>query len=257
MDPLEVDVRRHVADDAGIVPVIGQAEIGCVAVRNQCRAWRNVGLDEGMDMGSVVAWNSCEPDASRQGIEVLSSKSLWFLRLSGGVIDDLDGTDDDHLAGLGDLEEAVIGAERHLGLVDLDDAFQWFALRVHHRPPQFLRQQPSRAVGEPKLPLQLLRRHAVGVGGHQVSGPEPYCQRQLCPVHHRPSRHRCLSTAGDTLMGISSALQQAGPRPAAFGATKAIRPAALEQEPSATRFIRKAPLKFEERGLLLGHGVGL
>ena len=43
-------------------------------------------------MGSVVAWNSCEPDASRQGIEVLSSKSLWFLRLSGGVIDDLDGT---------------------------------------------------------------------------------------------------------------------------------------------------------------------
>ena len=86
---------------------------------------------------------------------------------------------------------------------------------------------------EPKLPLQLLRRHAVGVGGHQVSGPEPYCQRQLCPVHHRPSRHRCLSTAGDTLMGISSALQQAGPRPAAFGATKAIRPAALEQEPSA------------------------
>ena len=91
MDPLEGDVRRHVADDAGIVPVIGQAEIGCVAVRNQCRAWRNVGLDEGMDMGSVVAWNSCEPDASRQGIEVLSSKSLWFLRLSGGVIDDLDG----------------------------------------------------------------------------------------------------------------------------------------------------------------------
>ena len=52
MDPLEGDVRRHVADDAGIVPVIGQAEIGCVAVRNQCRAWRNVGLDEGMDMGS-------------------------------------------------------------------------------------------------------------------------------------------------------------------------------------------------------------
>ena len=121
--------------------------------------------------GAVVAWNSCEPDASRQGIEVLSSKSLWFLRLSGGVIDDLDGTDDDHLAGLGDLEEAVIGAERHLGLVDLDDAFQWFALRVHHRPPQFLRQQPSRAVGEPKLPLQLLRRHAVGVGGHQGERP--------------------------------------------------------------------------------------
>ena len=25
-----LDVRRHVADDAGIVPVIGQAEIGCV-----------------------------------------------------------------------------------------------------------------------------------------------------------------------------------------------------------------------------------
>ena len=102
-------------------------------------------------MGSVVAWNSCEPDASRQGIEVLSSRA--FGRLSGGVIDDLDGTDDSS-CGLGDLEEAVIGAERHLGLVDLDDAFQWFALRVHHRPPQFLRQQPSRAVGEPKLPLQ-------------------------------------------------------------------------------------------------------
>ena len=66
---------------------------------------------------------------------------------------------------------------------------------------------------------------------------------KLCPVHHRPSRHRCLSTAGDTPMGISSALQQAGPRPAAFGATKAIRPAALEQEPSATRFIRKSAVE--------------
>ena len=68
--------------------------------------------------------------------------------------------------------EARCGADvGGLGLVDLDDAFQWFALRVHHRPPQFLRQQPSRAVGEPKLPLQLLRRHAVGVGGHRERPP--------------------------------------------------------------------------------------
>ena len=138
----------------GIVPVIGQAEIGCVAVRNQCRAWRNVGLDEAMDLPSVIAWNRLQEGCvQRQGIEVLSSKSLWFLRLSGGVIDDLDGTETIILAGLGDLEQAVIGAERHLGLVDLDDAFKWFALRSTIERRSFAPAAKPCCMIEPMLPL--------------------------------------------------------------------------------------------------------
>ena len=177
----------------------------------------------------------------------------------GDPVDHFDGTDDDDLAGLERGAGTVgSGAERHLGLVHLDHALQRIAVGIDHRAPQLLRQQPSGLIGaEAQLSHQLLCRHAVGVGRHQVGGPEPRRQRQLGPVHDRPRRHRRLPSAGDTFIGIGPALQQAGPCPAAFRACEPIRPAPLGQEQSATRFVRKTTLEFEERGVFPCHAAGL
>ena len=258
MNPLKGNVRRHVANDAGIVPVLGNAGIRGVSVGNQRRARRDVGLDEGVDVRCVVAGNSREPDAPRQGVEVFLPESLGSLRPPGGTVDDLDGTDNDDLAGLERVVRIVVGAERHLGLVHFDHTLQRIAVGINHRAPQFLRQQPSGLVGtEAKLAHQLLRRHAVRMRRHQVGGPEPRCQRQLGPVHDRPRRHRRLASAGNTLFGMRPALQKAGSSPAALGAHEPIRPAPLEQKEGATHLIRKPALEFEERSVFPSHPAGL
>jgi len=48
-------------------------------------------------------------------------------------------------------------AKGNFGLIDFDDAFQWFAIRIDHRAPELLCQQPSGFVGHAKLVLQLQR----------------------------------------------------------------------------------------------------
>ena len=106
------------------------------------------------------------------------------------------------------------------GLIDFHDALQRLALRIDHRPPQFLRQQPSGLVGDAELRLDLERRHAVGVGRHQVRGPEPYRQRQLRAVHHGAGRDRSLTTAAEALAGGRAAPQQRRAAVAASGDTK-------------------------------------
>jgi len=258
VDPLEGNVRRHVADDARIVPVLGDAGIGGVPVGDQRRARRDIGADESMNVRRMVAGNGCEPDSPRKGVEVFLPESLWFLRLSGGPVDDLDSADDENLAGLERAVRIVVGAEWHFGLVHLDHAFQQIAIGIDHRAPQFLRQQPGRLVGtEAQLPHQLLRRHAVGVGRHQVGGPEPRRQRQLGSVQDRPRRHRSLPSAGDTFIGIGATLQQARAGSAASGAGETLRPAPLKQEERASRFVWEPTLEFEEGGKFPSHAAGL
>ena len=249
---------RHIADDAGIVPVVGDTGIGGVPIGDQCRARRDVGLDEGVDVRRVVAGYRREPDAPRKGIEVFLPESLGSLRLPGGPVDHFDGADDDDLAGLERGVGIVVGAERHLGLVHFDHSLQRIAVGIDHRAPQLLRQQPGGLVGtEAQLPHQLLRRHAVGVGRHQVGGPEPCRQRQLGPVHDRSRRHRRLPSAGHTLMGVGPALQQIGLCPAAFRTREPIRPTPLRQKERATRFVGKPTLEIEKGGVSPGHATGL
>jgi len=60
-----------------------------------------------------------------------------------------------------------------------------FAVRIQHRAPELLRQQPSGLVGDAKLVLQLQRRHAVGMGRHEMGGPKPCRQRQPGAMHRR------------------------------------------------------------------------
>ena len=120
-----------------------------------------------------------DPDAHRPG----SGFSVL-----GNELNDLDGYGDRHLpngaaAAAIDIR-IVLGPERDVGLVDLDDVGEHLAVRVHHRSPKLVQHQPGRLV-EPQLQLlvELESGDPVGVAGDQVGAPEPVSQWQLGSVH--------------------------------------------------------------------------
>ena len=110
------------------------------------------------------------------------------LRLIDVAIDHLDGPNHENFAGISSFEERIAFPKRDFRLIDLDDTFQWFAIRIDHRSAQLLRQQPRGLVSDAELVFQLPRRHAVGMRRHEVCCPEPRRQRQFGAVHRRPRR---------------------------------------------------------------------
>ena len=91
----------------------------------------------------------------------------------GAAIDHFDRTGDEDFAGVARLEKRVGYPKWYFRLINLNDPFERFAIRVDHRSPQLLCQQPGGLVGEAELIFELPRRHAVGMGRHQMCGPEP------------------------------------------------------------------------------------
>jgi hypothetical protein len=67
------------------------------------------------------------------------------------------------------LKESIAFAEGKFRLINFNDAFQRLTLRIEHRAPELLRQQPRGLVGDAKLVLQFQRRHTVGMGSHEVT----------------------------------------------------------------------------------------
>ena len=216
------------------------------------RAGSNVGLYESMQVASFVARDGGEADAPRQGVEISTAECLGFVGLSGGMVDHLDRSDNEHLAGLERTAEIVGSAERHFGLIDLDNAFQGIAVRIDHGTPQLLFQQPSCAIANSELPSQLSRRHAVGMRGHQVGRLEPDRQRQLGPVHHRSGRYRGMRAALSARVGKGAARQHGSVRAAAFRANETVRPAPLQQQPGAAFLVGKPRLELK-KGQRLGN----
>ena len=70
-----------------------------------------------------------------------------------GAINDLDGANDEDLPGVAGFEECIALAERDFRLIDFNDPFERFPIRIDHRSPQLLRQQPCGLVGDPELVL--------------------------------------------------------------------------------------------------------
>ena len=96
-----------------------------------------------------------------------------------------------------------------LVLVDFHQARQRVALGVDHAGAQLVGEQPSAAVrADTELFLELQGRDAVGVGRHQVGGPEPDGERQLAGVQDRPGRHRGLPAAAGALEGVCFSAQR-------------------------------------------------
>ena len=73
-------------------------------------------------------------------------------------------------------------------------------------------EQPSAAVrADTELFLELQGRDAVGVGRHQVGGPEPDGERQLAGVQDRPGRHRGLPAGSRPHSKVCAFLRSAHP----------------------------------------------
>ena len=65
--------------------------------------------------------------------------------------------------------------------------------------------------------------------GHNVRGEKPRPQWQMAAVHHRASRHGCLSSAASTFPSRANSLQRPALAGAARGANEAVRPPSVRQ----------------------------
>ena len=152
-------------------------------------------------------------------------------------------------------ERIVLAAADDFGLVDFNQAGQRAAARCHHAAAQLGGHQPRRFVrAHGELALQLQRRDAVGMSGHQIGRPEPGGQRQLGVVHDRAGGHRGLLPAAGAFPGPRLGLQLPGFVPATCGADKAVRPARRKEIGDTGRLIRKAALELDQRAGKIGHG---
>src|SRR4051794_30373872 len=190
VNPGQDDMGGHLADDMGIVGDAGGAEISGPTIRLGGGTGGDVGGKEGVQAGGRVISDLAEADAAGAKPAVL----------------DLDGADDQHFALMAAPATArdriVFGAAGDFGFINLDEAGQQAATRRAHAAAQLGADQPRRLVGaESELALQLQSRDAVGVGSHQISGPEPGGQRQLGVMHDGSGGDRGLATAAGALIG--------------------------------------------------------
>ena len=166
MNPREHDVGGHLADDVRVVRDAGGAGISGPTIRLGGGAGGDIGGEEGVEAGGRVIRDLAQADAAGTKAAVL----------------DLDGADNQHFALMAAPAAArdriVFAAARDFGFINLDQTGQRAAARREHAAAQLGADQPRRLVGaESELALQLQSRDAIGVGGHQISGPEPAGQR--------------------------------------------------------------------------------
>ena len=194
MNPRQNNVRGHLADDARIVPIAFQARKGFVAIGEQRGSPLHVCVDEGLDRRGGIVGDHGEANAPGTRVEIFGVFASR-LGLVGVVLDHLDGAYDEDFSGVAALQDSIAFAEGDFRLIDFNDAFQRLAIRIEHRAPELLRQQPRGLVGDAKLVLKLQRRHAVGMGRHEMGRPEPRRQRQPGSMHRRAGGDRSLSAA--------------------------------------------------------------
>ena len=217
-----------------------------MAVGEQRGSVLHIGPHEGFDRRSGIVRDHGEADAARARIEVFRSHSSG-LRLVDVAINHLDGTGNQYFPRLPGIEERVAGSEGDLRLIDLNHPFKRLAVRIDHRSPQLLCQQPGGLVGEVELLFELPRRHPIGMRRHQMRRPEPRRQWQLGAMHHRARRDRGLSAAVEAFVGMRTAFQHRRTAVATGRADEAVGPALLKQERRAACLVGKCLLELRKR----------
>src|SRR5712671_8025898 len=242
VNPGQDDMGGHPADNVGIVGDAGGAGISGPTIRLGDGAGGNIGGEESVEADSRVIRDLAEADAAGAKPAVL----------------DFDGADNQHFALMAAPATArdriVFTAARDFGFINLDEAGQRAAARREHAAAQLGADQPRRLVGaESELPLQLQGRDAIGVGGHQISGPEPGGQRQIGVVHDGSGSDRGLPTAAGALIGPGLGFQPPSLTTAAARAYKPVRPARRDKVFSAGGFIAEALLELGQGAGKVGH----
>src|SRR5450631_933183 len=176
-----------------IVAALSQARVAAPIVRNDQRPWSNGATDKSAKRFGASVSGDCQPNAPR--IAPIPTLVLRGSRLSMA-----------HLNGAGD-QNLVVHASTFAARPATDPAFVHLDMlvrtatdavlvRANHSGAQFVENLKSCLISRnPELPLELHGRHAGGMAGDQVGGPEPRAQRRVAALHDRADSQSCLASA--------------------------------------------------------------
>ena len=122
MDPRKDDMTGHCTDDSGIVPIVIQPGIGCVAIRQKRGSGLHVGPDERLDRSCGIVGYSGEAETPGACIDIFGVFAAR-VRLIGVSINHLDGADHENFGGVAGFKEGVAITEWDFRLIDFDDPF--------------------------------------------------------------------------------------------------------------------------------------
>ena len=131
VNPGKHDVRRHLADHARIMPVVGQSGIRGMAVGQERRAGLYVGPHESFERGRRIVGDHSEANAPGTRIEIFGVFASRF-GLMSVPFNHLDSAYNEHFAGIAGLEERIALTKGDLGLIDFHDSFERLAIRIDH-----------------------------------------------------------------------------------------------------------------------------
>ena len=117
----------------------------------------------------------------------------------------LDGGDKGRLAGRAATALAPTSLATEIGVIELDPAAERvLAVAFHHHLHQLVSDAPRRVVGDPQMAVQLHRRDAFLVLGHEVDGLEPHRQGQFRGVEDGAGGDRGLAVAAIALLELAA-----------------------------------------------------
>ena len=166
--------------------------------------------------------------------EALDDGELHAQRVS--VLVGLGGGDKGRLAGRAKTAFAPASLATEIGIVELDrPAESVRTVALHHHLHQLVPHAPRRVVGDAQMAVQLHRRDAFLVLGHEVDGLEPQRRRELGGVEDGACGNRGLAVAAIALLELS-AVELAAAVMATVRAQKPTGPSPLVQGVEALVF---------------------